>query len=757
MDQPNSTEVESTDSIVEAAKKRFKRAQAFYDSARVLAVEDTKFAMGDSDNGWQWPDDIRNVRKLDKRVCLTVNMTAQHCNQIINQIRMNRPSIKVSPVDSGADKKTAELLGGLIRNIQVASSADDAHDCAAEHAIYGGEGYWRIVTDYETPDSFNQVINIKPITNPSMVYIDPDAKELDKSDAAWGFVFEDIPKEQFRQEYPGIDPESWSEETLKTGWADDSTVRIADYYYVEWKDDTACLLGDGTTCLKSKLPPGAVVVKERKTKVKHWTWCKLVGGHDDPVEETEWLGDYLPIIAVVGKELNVNGQVVRKGIVRDLKDPARMVNYAYSETVQTLALQNKVPYMAASEAISGYENVWKAANLENRAYLPYNAFDEEGKPIPPPARQPPAVMPAAQVDLLHLSTEQMRAASGQQNANFGIKSEAASGVGIQRLKVQGEVATFHFPDNLARALKHEARVLIDLIQKYYDTPRVVRILGLDGSESQAMLHPKAAGYNEAKSQIDEEVQQIFNPTVGRYDVTIDTGPAYQTQRQEAFAALSEIAAKNPQLMQVAGDLVFRAADFPMADELADRLAKTLPPQLQDKKGQPEIPPEVQQHLQQADQMAQMAAQHIDELTQELEQAKQGEAAKIAGEKAKTEREMAAIQSKAELQMQQAEIDAQIAIRKAAIEADTKKQIAQMEIESQEELEEMRGYFQLLAARKEPATDGLRSDVEGEFQSEAQEVPLPRIIKRKLIKMQAPSGAVYTGSIEDDESPEMAAT
>jgi Tfp pilus assembly major pilin PilA len=154
-------------------------------------------------------------------------------------------------------------------------------------------------------------------------------------------------------------------------------------------------------------------------------------------------------------------------------------------------------------------------------------------------------------------------------------------------------------------------------------------------------------------------------------------------------------------------------------------------------------------------MAQVAAQHIDELTQQLEQAKQGTEAEMMKEQAKNQREMAALQSKSELQMQQAEIDAQIAIRKAAIEAETKKTIAQMEIESQEELEEMRGYFQLLAARKEPATDGLRSDVEGEFQPEG--VELPRIIKRKLIKMQAPSGAVYTGSIEDDESPEMAAT
>jgi hypothetical protein len=610
----------TADDVVTEAKKRFERAKDYYADSRKLAVEDTRFALGDSDNGWQWPDAIRQGREVDSKVCLTVNLTAQHCNQIINNIRQNRPSVKVSPVDDGADKKTAEILGGLIRNIQVSSASDDAHDTAAEHAIYGGEGYWRVITEYEDETSFNQCIKIKNCPNPAMVYIDPDCKELDKSDAQWGFVFEDITLEQCKREHPGIDPADWESES---DWRTEETVRRAEYFYCTFEDATACLLQDGTTALKTALPTGAVVVKERKTQIKKWHWCKLLGGHDQPIDETEWLGAYLPIIAVVGKEVNVGGEIVRKGIVRDLKDSARMVNFSYSETVQTLALQNKVPYMAAAEAIEGYEDVWQGANIESRAYLPFNAYDEQNNPLPKPERQPPAVMPAAQVQLLQLSTEQMRAASGQQNANFGIKSEAQSGVGIQRLKVQGETATFHFPDNLARALRYEAKVLIDLVQKYLDTKRVVRTLGLDGKEEHAQLDPEMKGAYQETNDEAGEVRKIFNPTVGKYDVVVDTGPSYQTQRQEGAANLNELAGRNPNLMQVAGDLIMRAQDFPMADKLADRLAKTLPPELQEKKGQQEIPPEIQQQmmqmnqqLQQMDQAMQEAAQHIEELEQE---------------------------------------------------------------------------------------------------------------------------------------------
>ena len=733
--------------IVQEARKRFEYAEKTFSSTRLQAVEDTKFYAADSENGWQWPDEIRKQRQFDKRVCLTVNTTAQHVNQIVNQIRQQRPACRVLPVDDMADKKTAEILSSLIRNIQSASNADEAHDVAAEHSVVGGDGYWRIITEYESPTSFNQVIRIKALTNPQLVYIDPDARELDKSDAMWGFIFEDINKEQFKREHPDIDPSSW--QPNKTHWVTEETFRRAEYFYAEWEKDKALLLADGSSVLESKLAENVKrdgmrlvmdtgetmeIVKERETERKVWKWCKLVGNYDKPLETTEWPGDYLPIINVVGKEINVNGEVIRKGIVRDLKDPARMLNYSYSETVQTLALQNKVPYMAPAEAIEGYETIWGAANLENRAYLPYNARDDEGNPIPAPVRQPPAVMPAAQVQLLQLSSEEMRAASGQQNANFGIKSEASSGVGIQRLKAQGEIATFHFPDNLARGLRYEAKILIDLIQKIYDTKRVVRVLGLDGKQDQAVIDPNMP-QPYAESDIGEEdIQRIFNPSIGTYDVVIDTGPSFQTQRQEAFAALTELAGRSPALMQVAGDLIMRAADFPMADQLAKRLEKTLPSNLQEQKGGAEQQlQQITAQSQQMQQQMQLMTQQLQESQAKLQQAESGQAkaqleaqvkmqmaeldAQIQAQKLQMEieaKERAAMLD-AELKQRQAERDAEIALIKAEKDAQLKYQIAKMDIEVKEDIAELNAYVELQKVGMQNAT--LTADVEQDLRED----------------------------------------
>lgn len=609
-------------SVVEVARERFKAAESYMSKSRMLSIDDTKFAMADSDNMWQWPTEISQNRANTRNVCLTVNMTAQHCNQIINSIRQNSPQIRVLPADNYADKKSAEIMAGLIRNIQNNSNADDAHITAAECAVYGGEGFWRIVTEYESDKSFNQVIKIKTIQNPNLVYIDPAAKEHDKSDAEWGFVFDDISKAACKRMAPDIDPETWAMD--QAGWVRDDTVRIAEYFYCEYVPDKLLLLQDGSeegvSVYLSEIPADkhkaikSITVNERDTFRRQWKWCKLIGGHDKPVEEKDWPGSYLPIVSIVGKEMVVNGEVTIKGLVRDLKDAARMVNYSYSAAIETVALQNKVPYVASAEAIDGYENEWNTANVANYSTLRFNAYDDAGNPLPRPERQQPAVMPTAQVALLQLSTEQMRAASGQQNANFGIRSEASSGIGIQRLKAQGETATFHFPDNQVRGLRYEGVVLIDLIPKIYDTKRIIRILGLDGKDEMAVLDPNAQeAYQE--HTVEEEVKKIFNPLLGSYDVVIDTGPSFQTQRQEAAAILSDLAQHNPQIMQVAGDIVMRSYDFPMADQLASRLEKTLPPGLVDEKPgvEKEIPPEVKQAMDQLQQHTQMLEESLKEI------------------------------------------------------------------------------------------------------------------------------------------------
>ncbi|MHB1098363.1 MAG: portal protein [Burkholderiales bacterium] len=622
MAKKKQTEVSAEEKIVDEAHKRFARCVEHESEARTLWENDLRFANADPDNGWQWEREMRKQRILDKRPSLTINKVKQHNRQITNDARQNKPSVRVLPVDSGADTKTADILNGIIRHIEANSSADTAYDTAAEFAVDAGLGYWRIVTDYASDDSFDQEIFIKRVKNPLNVYLDQDIQEADGSDAKFGFVFEDISKDEFERKYPDAETggsQSWG--SVPGGWMTKDTIRVAEYFRITYKTDTLIAGPDGQTMKLSEIQDPDVAkaiqadttIKTRKISVPVVEWYKIAG--DKILEKNDWLGRYIPIVRVVGDEIEIDGKVDRKGHTRAMKDAQRMYNYWTTSAVEFVALQGKQPYLSPAEAIEGYEKYWDNLNTSNLPYLPYNSTDEAGNQIPMPQRQQPPVMAAAYMSGMQVASDEMKAASGQYNPSFGINEQSQSGRAVMALQRKGDNATFHFVDNVARAIKYTGKILVDLIPKIYDTPRVVRILGEDGTEDKAHIDPtQKQSVTSQKDDLTGEIREIYNPSVGRYDVVVAVGPSYGTKRQEAFQALTEMSSRNPQLLQVAGDLIMKAADFPMADQIAERLEKTLPPGLRDDDENQPTDPKVQQLTQQVQQMDQV----IQKMTEEVE-------------------------------------------------------------------------------------------------------------------------------------------
>src|SRR3990167_2624397 len=112
----------------------------------------------------QWDEKTRNERENDiegARPCLVVDKLNQHVMQVVNDQRQNRVQIKVRPVDDKGDPEVAKIYDGILRHIQDRSRADVAYDTAFECAVDGGFGFWRILTEYCDPLSFEQDIRIK--------------------------------------------------------------------------------------------------------------------------------------------------------------------------------------------------------------------------------------------------------------------------------------------------------------------------------------------------------------------------------------------------------------------------------------------------------------------------------------------------------------------------------------------------------------------------------------------------------------------
>lgn len=598
----------SDEAILETAKKRFAIAQECWAEAHAAALEDWRFRAGD-----QWPEQIKKERQADQRPTLVINKILPSLRQVTNDQRQNRPSIKVHPVDDNADVETAKIYQGMIRHIEQDSGADVAYDTAFEGAAIGGFGWFRVYTEYVDPTAFDQQIKIGMIEDPFSVLFDPNAKMPDGSDANFAFIVDDISKDSFIAEYGEsklATSSDWSTYAQASAdWIRKDAVRVAEYYYKEYKYAQVVQLSDGRVVEKdflSKLfpeglPPEIQIANERRAKIPVIKWCKINGC--EILEKTEWPGLWIPVVPVYGDKFILNGKRIFEGIVRHAKDPQRMYNYWKSTETETITLAPKAPFIAAEGQIpKQYEAQWKQANKKSYAYLTYKPTDHAGTLVPPPSRNAfePPVQAITQAGLF--ASDDLKATTGLYDAALGNRSNETSGVAIQSRAAQAQTSNFHLIDNLTRSIRHAGRIVVDVIPKIYDTARAARIIGEEGEEEIVRINQEF----EHKGQLVH-----FKMGVGKYDVSVQTGPSFATKRQEAAQSMLDLAKSAPQVMQAAPDLYVKALDIPNANEIAERLKKTLPPGLADDKDKKPIPPEVQAQMAQLDQMVQALTEQLN--------------------------------------------------------------------------------------------------------------------------------------------------
>lgn len=587
----------SASDILATARARLDMAVSALSDSRADENDDLKFYAGSPDNQWQWPADVLATRgavqgqTINARPCLTINKLPQHVRQVTNDQRQNRPGAKVIPVDDNADVEIAEIFNGLIRHIEYISDADVAYDTACENQVSYGEGYIRLLTEYCEPDSFDQDIKIGRIRNSFSVYMDPTIQDPTGADAKWCFITEDITKEEFTRMYPDAAPIT-TLQSLGVGdqsisnWLNEDTIRIADYYYIDYDKSTLNLYPGNQTAFKGT-PEDKVLeahfgkaTKSRESDRPRVRYCKINGY--EILEEREWAGKWIPVIRIVGNEFEVDGRIYVSGLVRNSKDAQRMYNYWVSQEAEMLALAPKAPFIGYGGQFEGYEQQWKTANITNWPYLEVNpdVTDGQGAVLPLPARAQPPMASSGLLQAKAGAAEDIKSTTGQYNASLGMGSNERSGKAILARQREGDVGTYHYGDNLARGVRHIARQIIDLAPKIYDTQRIARIIGEDGETKMVKINPdQPQPVNKIVDQQGIVIEKIYNPGVGKYDVVATTGPGYATKRQEALEAMAQLLQGNPQLWAVAGDLFIKNMDWPGAQEMSQRFAKTIDPKL----------------------------------------------------------------------------------------------------------------------------------------------------------------------------------
>lgn len=575
---------------------------------RQEALEDLKFRLGD-----QWAAEMQNSRNLESRPMLTINETDSYCRQVTNQIRQQRPRIKVHPLNQLANDRTAEVITGITRHIEVNSDADNAYDTAADYAVTMGFGYWRVTPNYIREDSFDQDIYIQSIPNPFSVYLDPNSVLPDGSDSERCLITDLMDRKAFEKAYPGAETQGFQERSTGDSlveWVNKNDIRLAEYFYVSKIKHKLLLLSDQTTIWQDRLPPadilqaaGLRVIQERESYRRVVKWCKQTAF--DILEEKTWPGRYIPVVPVYGQEFVIDGKRRRYGLVRFARDPQKMINFWQTNITETLAMAPKPKWLMAEGQDEGHENEFAQANVSAKAVLRYKPTDVMGKEMPAPQRIAPEPPPQGAMEGAMLSSQNLQRVIGMFDPAVR-GQQTKSGKALNAEQQQSDMSNFQFYDNLTRSIKHTGRIILDLTPTIYDQQRVMRIIGADGKPDLVTINQR------------EEVGKVLNDvTVGVYDVMMDTGPGYNSKRQEALGAFTQLLGTplGEEIAKVGGDLVVRLYDAPGMEVLADRLAAANPlAQIDDKS---DIPPKAQIVIKALHDNLQKAQQQIQALGLEL--------------------------------------------------------------------------------------------------------------------------------------------
>jgi len=550
------------------AKEMYQTYKDYWHEIYREATIDLLMAVGDKPT--QWGNGWDSNYKLPA-AAVVVNELPQFIHQVCNDIRQNTPSIKAIP-DYDADEETAEIYGELIRAIEYKSCADEVYDTAAEYQVTSSIGFIRVDHDYCDEEGDHQELFVKRVTDPFAIFIDPASIECDGRDMMGAVILEEISKKDFKLLYPDKNAVCFME-------AKDSDkkkiITIAEIYIKEWID-----------------------ARRKKAIVKRY---KFSG--EELLDETIFPSKYIPIVPVYGSETWIDGKRYLQSLIRQAREPQRRLNHWLSKESQILSMAPVAPVMAQVGTLVNDRGQWQ--NPASEMVLEYNAADIDGNPANKPERLAPPPIPTGIINAAQEAKEGIKESMGLYNASIGNRSNEVSGVAINARKVEGDVATFHFADNLRRAITQVGRILVDAIPHIYDTPRILQII----TDEQTA---KTVGVNGAEMQEGQE--RSFDLTRGNYHVRVTTGASYTTKRQEDADMYGQLIQANPQLLSVIGDLWAKSR----GDEaLANRLQKTIDPKLLDEETDPQVQA-MQQTMQQMQEQLQQAMQAL--------QSKQGEEA-----------------------------------------------------------------------------------------------------------------------------------
>lgn len=701
-------DIKRREKILAYGLETFKIAEEAERAQRDRELADLKFEID------QWPEEYRTQRsggvdpgtkrKIPARPCLQIDKIEQSMTSIVNEARAAKLGIIIKPLGERATKEIADVRQGLIRSIEVNSRAQIARMWALDRTVKVGRGVYRITKQITNDGDFDMDLVVQRVLNQHGAYFDPFAQEPDWSDGEWVHLTHDIPEPTFKRTWPKAQLSKATTEQLVSlgdtapGWVSLSdgkarTYRVSEFYFIEHKSrwlifiNTSIEAGGGPRFedeVKKEQPALLKLAdpsKRRKVDFKTVRWVVMNGM--EILDEETWEGRWIPVIRTIGKEYNIGGERIWKGVIANAKDAQRSYNVMRSRQLEAIGLSSLAQWIMAEGQDEDYETQWDEANTRYFTRLIYKPVTVDDKLAPPPHRDVAEPAIQAITEAVHEADNDIKATTMRFDASLGnVNPRDRSGKAIRELKMQGETGTSNYLDNLASiSMVHEGRILNDMLEHVYDRKgRIVRLLGDDESERVVMLNRPYAEEGEEKypkalppgAQFDPEKHKNYELGDGtQFQVVVAVGPAVPTQIEAEHELLSQLAEAAPELVPMFADLWVGTSPSPRMRKIAERLKKANPIAADEDEGKKPLPPEVQKQLAEAKAITEQAVAKAQDMELSV---------KANREKAKSDEKIAIMQAQTDERLKMLEIDARYEIENLKAQVEIAKALATMQHE-----------------------------------------------------------------------------
>ena len=511
---------------------------------------------------------------------LEFNICEAYISRLLGELMAQEPAVSVHQDDEFemADG-TVELVEAHMRHVVTDPDKATQRNEIIKDLLTGGYSAAKVSTDYAHPLTFRQNINVERL-NPIMCGWDILAQETHKGDGEFCYECFPMDEETFKRQYPKVPIESlkFTKELGGFSWSYKSDAKkiiiVCEYFKKKRNRVKIVELSDGTT-MKEKdfeekvanwdndmaVPP--VVTNERTSMMD--TICRYVFIENKVLEYSETDYRMLPIVFFDGNSVTLkeenegNVRQITKPYVYNVMGAQKLKNYSGNSIANEIEniVQHKI--MVAQEALPQQKEYLNAyTNVQQASTLVFNAFYEKNpmQPIPNPIREVIKTPAPPEIFQTFSSCDQlMQSILGNYDSALGINKNELSGIAIVESSLHSNAAALPFVNGYLQGIQRVAQIYVDLMPKYFTTPRTIPVMDKEGKrdfvkinqkEGQANMQP---GAMQGGPQGQPEQRFVIDYEENALNVRIEAGASFQVQKSRALQQINAMMQASPSIAE----------------------------------------------------------------------------------------------------------------------------------------------------------------------------------------------------------------